>query len=341
MSIRIIQADESRRLTWQQKWDLLSPYLLQYGNTCMAYSTLQQGLEYLLVEGTGYVAYASVNRWLRPSVKVALGDPIAPCASWSHVAHAFLETCRPAVFVQVHQPFAAFLSTSEHLKVNQMGIETDLAIPSFDLRGKARAQVRHWLNVARNAGISVEEKPLATVASSDFIRLNRQWIQGRGRKELALLARPLVFHDGSQVRCFVATRAGRILAFATFDPLFADGRTLGFYHNHDRYELDCPHGTTALITLTALEQFRREGCRVLCLGMSPCGGLAKAAFDHNPLTAWLLRFMFRHCNFIYNFQGGFFHKSRYAGNVSPVYFAGTRGTTLGDILAVMQASNAL
>jgi phosphatidylglycerol lysyltransferase len=314
-------------------------YLHQYGSHCMAYSTLQPEMCHFDLAGVGYIAYKTVGRFFRRPVNVALADPISPDGAQAGLARAFAAACGPAIFTQISRSFAAELS-SIGMKVNQMGLETDLDIQSFDLRGKARAQLRHWRNIVSKAGVTVHEVPSANLAK-EVEELNRRWLARRGGRELALLARPFAHDDAREARCFVARTNGQTVAMSVFDPMHANNRIIGYYHNHDRYLPSCPHGTPAAITLSAMEQFRHEGLQVLSLGLSPLAGLGNEAFPHARQTAWFLRFLYDRCGFIYNCQGNFFHKTRYAGTDHPIYAASTNGTTIRDVLSVLRASKAV
>lgn len=313
-------------------------YLHRHGTHCMAYSTLQPEMHYFDVAGAGYIAYKKVARLFRRSVNVALSDPIAASDVQADLVRAFTAACGPVIFTQISRTFAAKLS-SVGMKVNQMGLETELDLRSFDLRGKARAQLRHWRNTTSKAGVTVHEVPSANLAQ-EVGELNRKWLAQRGSRELALLTRPFVCHAEDEVRCFVARRNGDAIAMAIFDPMYADNQIIGYYHNHDRYLPCCPHGTPVAITLTAMERFRQEGRRVLSLGLSPLAGLGAEAFPHARQTAWFLRFLYDHCGSIYNFRGNFFHKTRYAGTNQPIY-AASASATIRDVLSVLRASKAV
>ena len=57
---RIIEGAEAKSLGQREKWELLSPFLRQYGREALAYPTLQAGMEYF-IDDCGYIAYVTVQ----------------------------------------------------------------------------------------------------------------------------------------------------------------------------------------------------------------------------------------------------------------------------------------
>jgi hypothetical protein len=75
---RIIEGEEAKRLTYRDRWELLSPMLKQHGHQPLAYATLQEGMEYF-IDRTGYIAYTTVQHPVfspRPK-PITLSEPVA------------------------------------------------------------------------------------------------------------------------------------------------------------------------------------------------------------------------------------------------------------------------
>jgi lysylphosphatidylglycerol synthetase-like protein (DUF2156 family) len=316
-------------------------YLRQYGSHCMAYSTLQPDMEYFDLPGVGYIAYMAVRSLFLGGrrILVSLADPIAAHQFQAKIVDAFLQQPSRIIFVQASERFAGVLAQFG-LKINQLGIESELRLDEFDLHGKHKSQLRHWLNKARREQVKVEESSIREISTMDMVNVSGEWLRRKGGKELRLLTRPFPLASDVDVRFFSARQNGRVIAVNCFDPLYRGGRVFGYYQNHIRYRNDAPHGTSDLISVTALDRFRNEGHRTLCLGLSPCAGLGREVFTCNPTLAWALRFMFDRCNFIYPFRGNELHKRKFAGNTKPVYCASNRGTTWFDVLAVLKGIRA-
>jgi phosphatidylglycerol lysyltransferase len=317
-------------------------YIRRFGSGCLAFSTLQAGLRYFDAEGCGFIAFAPFRHPLlaRRQVAIALADPVVAPGDYPRVADAFLAVSGPAIFAQVGLRFAEVLSR-QGLRVNQCGTETEIPLAAFSMAGKAKAQLRHWVNKARKEGVTVEERGGAELPIDELRTVSDEWLAARGHRELFLLARPMVFAAEECVRYFLARKAGRLVAFIVFDPMFREGRVIGYYHNHIRFRGDAPTGTTDLITVTAAETFRGEGLEVLSLGFSPLAGLDPEPFRHNRVTRFTFRWVFQHGNRFYSFKNVDFHKRKYDGKTVPVFCASTRGMTLRDFACVLKCTGVL
>ncbi len=304
----------------------------------MAYSTLQPGLQYFGDPDRGYIAYAVHGRG---RVRIALADPIAARDDHPQLVTDFLAAGGPAIFVQCSFGFAETLARLG-LRVNRGGTETEIPLQTFDLAGKTKAQLRHWINKARKEGVTVEEVSGAGFPFGELRAVSDAWLATRGHKELFLLTRPMIFQPEPDVRYFVARWDGRITAFIVFDPMYRAGRVVGYYHNHIRFRPDSPTGTTDLLTITAADKFRAEGAETMSLGLSPLAGLGTdEPFPHNRLTRHAFRWVFEHGNRWYPFKNNEFHKKKYAARTVPVFLASNRGMTIADFVAVLRCTGVI
>jgi phosphatidylglycerol lysyltransferase len=321
---------------------LLVPYLRQHGRGCMAYSTLQPGLQYFIHERLGYLAYLRLRHPLFAprGLHVVLGDPIAAVADHEALLDAYLQSPGAAatVFLEIGEAFAAILSR-RGFPVNEMGVEWEIDLSGFDseLRGPSYSHLRRWRNKARKEGVEVVEGRISQLDRDELMALNREWLARKGGHEFIGLNRPLTLEDEDDVRYFWATREGRLLSLAIFDPMYRDGEVIGYLHNLSRIVGDAPHGTNDLIVLKALGRFQAEGRELLSLGLSPFALLGDGRYPHKPYLSGLFRFMFRHCPFIYPFEGNFFHKDKYRGRHFKVYLASIPGLSLYRVLGVFKA----
>ncbi len=321
---------------------VLRRYLCQHGRGCMAYSTLQPGLEYFVHERLGYLAYLPLRHpLLAPRrLHVVIGNPIGEVGAYGALLDAYLQRPGAAatVFLHVTEAFAE-VASRRGLPVNELGVEWELDLAAFDLglRGSHYAHLRHWRNKARRDGVRVVEGPLSALDRNALLALNRDWLQRKGGHELAGLNRPLTFEDEEDVRYFRAVRDGRLLALTGFDPMYREGRVVGYLHNVSRTVRDAPHGTNDLIVLEAIRKFQADGLEVLSLGLSPLAWVRDGKYPHQRWLTALFDFLFHHCPFIYPFQGNLFHKEKYRGRHFKVYLAAAPGLTLSRLLGVFKA----
>lgn len=320
----------------------LRHFLGRHGRGCMAYSTLQPGLEYFIHDSLGYLAYLPLRHPLfAPGrLHVVIGDPIAAPADYEALLGAYLAAPGAAatVFLEIGAAFADILAR-RGLPVNEMGIEWEIDLPTFDsdLHGPAFAHLRRWRNKARKDGVEVAEGRITDLDADELLALSRQWLQRKGGHEFIGLNRPLLLENEPDARYFWATRDGRLLSLAIFDPLYRDGQVIGYLHNLSRTLAEAPHGTNDLIVLEAIHRFQAEGREVLSLGLSPFAEVENGPYPHRAYLTGLFRFMFRHCPFIYPFQGNYFHKDKYRGRSFKVYLASVPALNLYRVLGVFKA----
>jgi phosphatidylglycerol lysyltransferase len=329
----------------QAQHSRLWPFLLRHGGSAMAYSSLQPGAAQFIHPQLGYLAYIPVRHPLYAprGMNVVIGDPIAARADFAPLLDAYLAATRVlTVFLDIGSAFADVLSARGY-PVNEFGVNSEIDLAGFDLelRGKQYAHLRRWRNKARSEGVEVHEGRLSEQGGEELDELNREWLARKGGHDLAGLTRPLVFEDEEGVRYFWARKHGRLLALAVFDPLYRDGRVIGYLHNASRAIKDAPNGTNDAIVLHAMGQFKAEGKELLTLGLSPLALKNGEAYPHNAWVAWAFDFIYRRCAFIYPCQGNFFHKQKYCGRQEASFVAGVPTLRLYHLLGILKALRAL
>jgi phosphatidylglycerol lysyltransferase len=166
--------------------------------------------------------------------------------------------------------------------------------------------------------------------------LSKAWLKGKGDKQLAFLNRPFLYQDETDTRCFIARQHNRLIGIAVFDPFYRDNKIVGYYHNIDRIAEGAPHGVSPTLILAAMDVFRQEQVDTLSLGMSPLYQLG-AEFNYNKISRKVLRFSYKHLNYLYPLKGNALHKKKFAGEQQRVYFCSTNGNTLWEIFILMKA----
>jgi phosphatidylglycerol lysyltransferase len=286
---------------------------------------MQPNLACFMREGVGYIAGQRFSHPVlsRKPILVALSNPVADTADHPALLDALLQRQPRCVFVQINYDFAALLH-EKGFKVYPLGVESDVPLAGFDLRGKARAKLRQWRNKCIREGVEVTEGPITAQDPGEVAALSRDWLKRKGGAEKNFLTRPLQLNGEEGMRYFWARQNGRLVGFAGMDPMYRGGRVEGYYHNYDRLLGEAPNGTSAYIALTAAEAFRKEGVSTLALGLSPLAGLENE-FDNSPLLQRASSLIFEYGNTLYPFKGNVQHKRKFdprriksyvAGNVS-------------------------
>jgi phosphatidylglycerol lysyltransferase len=317
-------------------WVQLAPYLEKYGRGCLSYSVLQQGMEYYIEEGVGFIAYYSFRHFLLAPLgrKIVLADPVCAPDQVEGMLERFIALHKRVILLQCTTKTAKAMDALGY-EANMFGKECELPIP-FELAGKNRAKIRQWRNKCEREGVVVEERAISDCDLAEVERLSAQWIQEKGGKELILLTRPFVKQDEPGVRCFWARKDGRLIGLAIFDPMYNNGRVVGYYHNFDRITADAPNGTSVYIILEAMKVFAEENVKVVSLGLMPLYVL-RAHFRQNDFTMKGLRYAAKNLNNLYPFQGNVSHKKKFHGRHLPVYFSSTNGNQLREMFILMKA----
>ena len=316
----------SATLTLEQQRE----YLLEFGSQSNAYFHFLEGLQTFHLPGVGFVSYHLQPRWRGP-VPMVFVKPLCANANLHRLLEAFLAgQGRAAVFLGMDEATARVLS-GLGFSVNEFGVEFNVAIQEHRVQGKA---MKHLRTVLHNGAKGVEVKELhpGEVPLDELTRISDGWLRAHrvNNRELQFLTRPPRFQEEWQVRKFYCFKDGRLVGFVFFDPFFQGGRCLGYCANILRCEGGLrPPGILDFAILTAMAKFREEGLQSLALGVAPLHDLQKYPGD-NPILRICGQQLYRFGGSLYNFRELAFHKSRYRGTMSKLYFC-KRG--LGNLAA--------
>ncbi|TIW17199.1 MAG: DUF2156 domain-containing protein, partial [Mesorhizobium sp.] len=234
----------------------------RHGDFSLAYSTaVQQKLSYFS-EGDGYIAFGTKMKH-----HFALGDPVVDPADRPGHIRRFVEAAGGPWFVQIGAATAKVLAGLGY-QVNRLGIDTRLQLPAHDFSGKRNETVRYserWL--AKKGFTFAEDR--ANMLLDEVSRLSENWRGERivKRWEMGFLNRPFADHLGADMRRFVLHGPeGELVAILDFDPLFSDGKVIGYTTAFKRKQVDAtPHAEIGL-TKFAVDRFREEGVSAVTLG---------------------------------------------------------------------------
>ena len=304
------------RLTWEEAQTLVA----QYGEHSLAYSILQPGMAYFGDAGSGCVAYRLGWGWC-----TVLGDPVGPSDRRDELLRAFVAAYPNALFMQV-QSHTVDLLRDLGYSATPVGVENDLDLATFSLRGRRKGDLRHYRNRAVAGGVVVTEEEDSAALREILKPISDAWLPLKSwwGNELEFLARPYSLDPESGTRVFVGRINGDAVAFIVMDPMVEEGVIVGYSVTVLRHVSDVPEGTVDYIVLQAMDKFREEGLRHVSLGVSPFYGIRERAAEEG-VGSWpaylLFRMLNRWGNPIYHFAGLSFHKSRYRAVMTPVYCA--------------------
>lgn len=311
----------------------------RHGDFSLAYSTaVQKKLSYFS-DGDGYIAFGT-----KMSRHFALGDPVVDPAARPAYIKRFVEAAGGAWFVQIGADTARVLAGLGY-QVNRLGIDTRLHLPAHDFSGKRNETVRYSERWLTKKGFTLAEDR-GDRQQEEIAQLSADWRKERiiKRWEMGFLNRRFSEELGADMRRFILHGPdGRLLAILDFDPLFRDGKIIGYTTSFKRKQVDAtPHAEVGL-TKFAVDRFREEGLSEVTLGLSPLldiepSGFAESnfwrgAFQHAYNSPWVNRSRF-------NLQGQAAFKRRFHGVEEPTYVAFRKGTFV-EMLGLLRLLKAI
>lgn len=325
---KITVSTEDFHFTFEQRME----YMRKYGSHCMSFSTLQPGMKFFDVPGKGFIAY--MRKW---GNQMVLSDPICHPDDREALLDAFLARFKRSGFVQITEPVARIIRERYGFYTTQFGIETVLDLENWSLSGKKKQILRTSLNQARKRGIVIRENPEET----RHHELSREWMATRKIKnrEIGFLIRPMVMDHEENTRKFFAYQGDELIGFVFFDPIYKDGEIVSYVPNISRFSHDFRQGIFYALITYAIETFKNEGLKEVNLGLS----ILVLDDENAPYESGLLknaeRLIYRYGNFIYNFKGIEFTKSRFEGKTHRFYCAHQYRFPALKLLAMFKLAN--
>jgi lysylphosphatidylglycerol synthetase-like protein (DUF2156 family) len=344
MTSRTIEGTAAKALGRKEKWALLSPFLKQHGREALSYATLQDGMEYF-IDPSGYIAYTSIHHpvFARKTKRIVLSDPVCAQDDFAGLVTNFLKENCHAAFAVISEKCAEVLR-GLGFKVNCLGYEPEIPIQTYNTKGnwKELDLIKRARNEARREGITIqEEEEIESVNREQLAAVTAKWIGTKrvNDREIWIYARRPVFEREEDVRKFVAyTREGQVAGFVFFDPMYRDGKVVGYSANISRCDEQRFGRLATAINMEAVEKFRAEGKEVLNLCLAPFVKLDCGKYNDDWGTKLFFQLSERYGNDIYNFKGLSFHKSKYRGTEKALYYASNSFMPSNDIyLAFLSA----
>lgn len=303
-------------------------YLRAFGRHSQSFTTLQPGLSYFDMPGVGYIAFA--EKW---GMTYAFADPVCEEAHTEQLLDAFLATHPDAYFVQVSPPVMAYLTRKYGLYGTQMGSEMRVDLQTWSISGSSKKTIRQAVNQAKAQGIEVRE----SAPDARTHEVSERWLKTRAcQREIRFLIRPTFMPFRQGTRHFYAYQNGEPVGFAFFDPVYRNGRVVGYIPNVSRACETFKQGLWYALVIEAIEVFRREGVEFLDLGLMPMVVTPEVEAQESKALRRVVNMLYRHGNSLYNFQGLEFAKQRFKGEMAPTYCCHRHSLPLIGLLAMFR-----
>ena len=309
-------------------------YLKQFGTHSQSFSTLQPGMQYFDLPGVGYVAY--MRKWGGTFV---LSDPVCAPENFSVILGHFQKRFPRASYVQVSKAVVDVLHSDFGLYGTQFGSESRIDLGKWSLSGKKKQILRTALNQAEKSNITVKER-----FSDDHTReISEAWIRTRKCKsnEIRFLIRPMEMEYRENARHFYAYQDDKAVGFIYFDPIYRNNEIISYVPNISRANADFRQGLFYTLMAHAMETFKAEGVPYLDLGLIPLSLDQVTEHQESRPLKRLLHVLYEKMNFLYNFKGLEFTKTRFRGDNFKTYCCHRRAIPALEFLAMFKLTRLL
>lgn len=309
-------------------------YLKQFGTHSQSFSTLQPDMSYFDVPGVGYISY--MRKW---GMTFVLSDPVAAPEHLELILERFHARFPNASYIQVSRSVVDVLHRRFGLFGTQFGSEARIDLANWSVSGKKKQIIRTALNQAVKNGITVRER-----FSDDHTReISEAWIRTRKCKsqEIRFLIRPMEMTYRENERHFYAYQDGKAVGFIYFDPIYHNNRIISYVPNISRANADFRQGIFYTLMAHAMAVFKSEGVPFLDLGLIPLSLDKTAEHQESRLLKRILHGLYDHGNFLYNFKGLEFTKSRFRGQSFKTYCCHRRSLPALEFLAMFKLTRVL
>lgn len=325
-----VQAPE-RELNLEERWR----HLRRHGDFSLAYSVVSETYLKSFGDERGFIAYAQ-----KMGYTLALGDPLCAPGDDQGLLGDFIETFGQPCFVACGERTAALLA--EHgYRVNHFGRDTAIDLPGHTFSGGEGKKIRYTTSWLKTNGMRVEERPLEDFPAGRIESMSRRWRETRVvQREVRFLNRVFTMDPAPDVRrFFVLTGEDEPIAFISFDPVYRDGKIIGYLASQKRRD---PDGSSYLdlgIMRHAIDRFKAEGLHVAYLGLSPLADVEAGQFPDDPMMRGLFQYAYRSGwinRRIFNVQGIAAYKRRFRGREVPSFIATPPGQNLLPMIALLR-----
>ncbi|MFD0977861.1 DUF2156 domain-containing protein [Salinimicrobium gaetbulicola] len=325
--------------------EIFESYIKPYSQgCCMHYSILQPEMQYFQHE------YGLISYIKKYGCYFVLADPIFKYSEKEfrvELIKKFLNKYNRVSFVQISKQFAELLNDEFNYYSTQIGNERLINIQKWKISGKRKQVIRTSCNQVAKNEINILESPL----ENGFDTISSNWLRTRQvkKREIKFLIRTHPYFE-IDTRTFCAYDSdGNLMAYIIFDPIFENGRCVGYVPDISRSSAKFKQGIFYAIMVEAIKKFKNEGFEYLNLGLSPLILNSNSkSFESEKLRS-IFKIIRKYGAKMYNYNGINYTKSRFIdesakekeGVTNPVYFCHKSPLPLFKITAVFKASNVI
>jgi phosphatidylglycerol lysyltransferase len=223
------------------------------------------------------------------------------------------------------------------LSLYRLGEEAIVPLRGFSLEGSERRTLRQAYHRAGRAGLAFDALPPSRVEPllPELRRVSDAWLAEKGVREKGFSVGAFEPRYLAACPLAVVRQDGRIVAFAN---LWAPASKAELSFDLMRHLPEAPGPTMDFLFVSIILWGKERGYAAFNLGMAPFSGLRDRALA--PLWTKLAARLYRHGEWLYNFQGLRQYKEKFVPEWRPRYLATPGGVRLPLVLAHLAALGA-
>jgi phosphatidylglycerol lysyltransferase len=285
--------------------------------------------------GDAFLSYAVEKRsW------IAMGDPVGPEPAATELAWRLRELADHhggwACFYQVG-PAALPRYLDMGLALFRLGEEAIVPLRGFSLEGSERRSLRQAYHRAQRQGLGFDVAPACRVPAflPELRRVSDAWLAEKSVREKGFSVGAFDPRYLAECPLALVRHGDRIVAFAN---LWAPASRAELSFDLMRHVPEAPGTTMDFLFVSLILWAKDRGYAAFNLGMAPFSGLQDRALA--PLWTKLGARLYRHGEWLYNFQGLRQYKEKFVPEWRPRYLAAPGGVRLPLVLAHVAALGA-
>jgi phosphatidylglycerol lysyltransferase len=288
----------------------------QYGRCALDYFKFWPDKSFYFNETlTAVIAYRVAN-----SCAIVLGDPVGPEGEIEVILNGFSEFCAENDWdTGIYQTLPDFKDIYEKsgFKKLKVGDDAITDLTKLSLEGHQSKEYRHALRKIEAKGIvfRIYEPPVPDAVLAQIQRVSAEWLKMPGHRERQFTVGKFELNYVRSTTIFTAeTSEGRILAFLNQIPSYLAGEaTIDLMRRVD----DAPNAIMDYLFIRLFFYLKEKGFQRFNLGLAPSAGPEEdedASFEEKAV-----RFFLQHLNFLFNFEGLYKYKAKFASHWEPRY----------------------
>ena len=304
----------------------------KYGcSSLAAFTLLSDKSYYFSPSGHSVIAYVPKGRGA-----IALGDPIGPIEDRKEVIVAFQQFCQrndwyPAFYQTLPDEIDIYKSLG--FKVLNIGKEGVVDLNAFSLQGKAGKNLRTPLNRMTKMGYKVKfyQPPISHDLLRQMKPVSDEWLQMVQGSEKHF---SLGWFDETYLReCEIAVVYSPNSEIVAFTNLVPEYQLNEITNDLMRYRRAIENGMMDFLFISMFQHYKEIGYDSFNIGLSVLAGVGETAESRR--LEKVLRYLYKHLERFYNFQGLYAYKDKFHPRWEPRYLVYPSLTALPDVVVAL------